>query len=789
MDGQLKNVDMEGGELSEDAFYILDQETVLILNFTFYPDDDMDDDFLSWIPSNVMARDKSLKIDEGPPVKAKRKQFISPKIDVDLDFEMPSFEIDLAALEFNPPPKSQPAKSQNLDGNDEFSFDISGSENTILQPSREIRVDSPGPSRKSVNNSVPQEVSSLSDTYVPVPESKSSQRKSEDTAAFEEPGVKNDSSSEVKNAPVVSKEDCRSAAQVICNPSKNITESICEGHESEHMNGDGSDSLSPNTKRASWDQSTSSSHLSKFHKPELPLRSENHSAILSAQENLKQSEAMKLAQITCHPSRPDGKVTTDLQLLNVKTLEYCPPGEGESIKMKEDHTRLNDPSSTPVREKQCLFNEGGAPQGSQTGANPKDRPDNAAPSVDSEKTNVQEKVVADPIEGAPVVKSVYFEKKTLQTLPQVSTNGVMKTECRPRGDNVTSLHKLDGSEPVRDSGNNSFSRNDLIKEPKVVEDLVVANTDASVDNEVGPKCSIDIPKTTHISKENRGKSDKGRGVNKLKRKLTNENKNNDQRQVRCQTDAKVTPKRDETKQVYILNTNFPAACLNASSSPRFALESTTLRKGKKSVKNVKSNKPATWIERLQSSAKLPLGGLQSRTAKQVKTDSSKDRHGAAELVRINNIDTNRMRSNTAFQFNQGIQPTHHSNVTAEPSNLPPKKTAEQELNHAGATTQENIMEARTMEESQQSRADAETTTAQVQSSEDLLLSERRGLIEQANLYSDKLEEVNDEDLENAELRRKRLDCEGSGLQQQTPDDAEPDERRNYILSNKIVSKG
>lgn len=46
-----------------------------------------------------------------------------------------------------------------------------------------------------------------------------------------------------------------------------------------------------------------------------------------------------------------------------------------------------------------------------------------------------------------------------------------------------------------------------------------------------------------------------------------------------------------------------------------------------------------------------------------------------------------------------------------------------------------------MEESQQSRADAETTTAQVQSSEDLLLSERRGLIEQANLYSDKLEEV------------------------------------------------
>lgn len=49
--------------------------------------------------------------------------------------------------------------------------------------------------------------------------------------------------------------------------------------------------------------------------------------------------------------------------------------------------------------------------------------------------------------------------------------------------------------------------------------------------------------------------------------------------------------------------------------------------------------------------------------------------------------------------------------------------------------------------------------------------------------------LDDEDLENAELRRKRLDCEGSGLQQQTPDDAEPDERRNYILSNKIVSKG
>lgn len=54
------------------------------------------------------------------------KHFFLTCRDVDLDFEMPSFEIDLAALEFNPPPKSQPAKSQNLDGNDEFSFDISG---------------------------------------------------------------------------------------------------------------------------------------------------------------------------------------------------------------------------------------------------------------------------------------------------------------------------------------------------------------------------------------------------------------------------------------------------------------------------------------------------------------------------------------------------------------------------------------------------------------------------------------------------------------------------------------
>ncbi|KAG6548153.1 hypothetical protein Mapa_010202 [Marchantia paleacea] len=46
-----------------------------------------------------------------------------------------------------------------------------------------------------------------------------------------------------------------------------------------------------------------------------------------------------------------------------------------------------------------------------------------------------------------------------------------------------------------------------------------------------------------------------------------------------------------------------------------------------------------------------------------------------------------------------------------------------------------------MEESQQSRADAETTAARVQSSVDVLISERRGLIEQANCYSDKLEEM------------------------------------------------